>query len=224
MFFLFHDDLVPKIHLCNLRQSIKPFVVQTYSLAVFWKPWLFSASDILCFPSADFLNLSLQKLPFNGQCVSIKKHLKWQSKGDGVRLFLVVPSDWTRGNGLKLEQEAISEHKEIHFSCWRWWSTGTDCSERLSGPWKLSEDIWTSWSFCQPTCQACQGLLWMTEIHQRVSATPPSFVSPVCWGFTAPSSRSLIKTLNKTRPSIDLGGAPAEIGFQLDFVLLILLK
>lgn len=43
----------------------------------------------------------------------------------------------------------------------------------------------------------------------------------VCLGFAAPSSRSLMKMLNRTRPSIDLGSAPAVISFQLDIALLI---
>lgn len=187
------------------------------------KPWLFSTSDLLCFPSADFLNLSLQKLPCNGQCVSVKKHLKQQGEGDGVRLFLVAPSDCTRGNGHKLE------HRRLPLSVRKYiFPVESDGAlaqavqrgcQVLGNFLKISGHHEVSVSPLVTPVKVCCG--W--QKYTRGSQPPLPVLSdlPACWGFAAPSSRSLIKVLNRTRPSIDRGGAPAAIGFQLDFVLLI---
>ncbi|KAK4806792.1 hypothetical protein QYF61_005588 [Mycteria americana] len=65
--------------------------------------------------------------------------------------------------------------------------------------------------------------LWMAARSSAISATPPTFVSPanLLRVHSAPSSRSLMKMLNRTGPSIDPWATPLVTGIQLDFVPLI---
>lgn len=64
--------------------------------------------------------------------------------------------------------------------------------------------------------------LWMAAQLSGLSATPPSFVSPVnlLRVHPVPLSRSLM-TLNRTGPSTDTRNTPTATSLQLDFVLLI---
>ncbi|KAK4828728.1 hypothetical protein QYF61_000719 [Mycteria americana] len=65
--------------------------------------------------------------------------------------------------------------------------------------------------------------LWMAAQPSGISATPPSFVSSVnlLKVHSAPTSRSLMKMLNRTEPSTDSWGTLLVTGLQLDCLPLI---
>lgn len=77
---------------------------------------------------------------------------------------------------------------------------------------------WTSWDSCQPS----SGLLktpWMAAWPSHESATPCSFMSPtnLLRVYTTPSSRLLMRMLNRTEPSTDHWSTVLITGLQLDF-------
>lgn len=80
---------------------------------------------------------SLQERRLRGDLIKAYKYLKGRSQVDAARLFLVVPSDRTRGDGHELEVPFEHEEKFIYCEGYR----ALEQAAQISGAVPFSADI-----------------------------------------------------------------------------------
>jgi len=84
---------------------------------------------------------SLKMRRLRGDLRNAYKYLKGGCPEDGARLFSVVPSDRTRGNGHRLKHRTLQLHMRKNFF-----------PLRVTEPWKR---LWILllWRYSRPTCK-----------------------------------------------------------------------
>jgi len=109
---------------------------------------------------------SLEKTRLRGDLRNVYKYLQGGCQEDGARLFPVVPSDRTRGNGHKVEQRKLQLNMRKNF-----------LSLRVTEPWpRLPREAVESPSLeiFQPRLAAVPcSLLWVTLLGQGVGLGDP---------------------------------------------------
>ena len=109
---------------------------------------------------------SLEKRKLRGDLVNASKHLQGGCQEDGARLFPVVPSDRTRGNGHKLKQRKLQLNMKKNFFTLR----VTEHWNRL--PTGAVES--PSLEIFQPRLDTVLcSLLWVTLLQQGVGLGDP---------------------------------------------------
>ena len=91
------------------------------------------------------LGLFSLKRRLRGDLLNAYKYLKGGCQKDGSRLFIVSPSDRTRGNRHKQKPKMFHLNMRKNFLLSGWWSTGTGCLGRLWSflLWRYSKPAWT---------------------------------------------------------------------------------
>ena len=98
---------------------------------------------------------------------------------DGIRLFSVMPSDWTRDSGHRME------HRKLQ---WEWWGAGTGCPESLwmPGPQRCTRPCWMgSWAaWSSIKCADCWPCLWQGVWRFMIFEVPsnPGHSLILWWG------------------------------------------
>jgi len=109
---------------------------------------------------------SLKKRRLRGDLRNASKYLQGGGQEDGARLFSVVPSDRTRGNGHKLKQRKLQLNMRRNFF-----------PQRVTEPWpRLPREAVESPSLeiFQPHLDAVLcSLLWVTLLGQGVGLGDP---------------------------------------------------
>lgn len=130
-------------------------------------------------------------------CLNVYQCLRGRCQDYGARLFLVVPSNRTRGNGQKL----VHRSSTWTFLLCRWLSTETDCWEKL---WRLPQGRYSSLdtTLCHVLWVPEQGgwIRWPTVVLSNLSH--PFWNSLILWREAVTLQRDGSCPLTQTVPCL----------------------